>query len=270
MNALACFQRFMRSCLSEYRDDFAILYLDDLLVHSGSFEDHLKHARLVLQKLKKYGIKIKASKSHLFRREISYLGRILSADEYTIRPKNVDAVLGKLKKKPNSIIELRSLLGLVGYFRQATRNFNQIAKPLYDVLKNSDLTSRSKQPINCRKEHQSRSYNLLIHVTLPPILAFSFQLPFILHTDASAKGLGHALQNQLCVLGLLPYPDTSGCREQISQFQIRVFNNQTGYFQTLQGLSLLLTTFRCLQQFRSNELFIHNSESQRHKSTVGK
>ena len=206
MNAPACFQRFMESCLGEYRDDFAIPYLDDLLVYSGSFEDHLKHIRLVLQRLKKYGTKIKASKCQLFKREISYLGRVISANGYTIDPKNVDAVLGKLKKKPNNITELRSLLGLVGYFRRAIPNFSQIAKPLYDILKNSDLTSRSKQPINWTEEHQSSLDNLLIHVTSPPILAFpDFQLPFILHTDASAKGLGLALyqiqENQLRVSG---------------------------------------------------------------------
>ena len=112
MNIPACFQRFMEPCLGEYRDDFAIPYLDDLLVYSGSFEDHLKYARLVLQRFKKYGIKIKASKYQLFKREISYLGRVTSADGYTIDPKNIDAVLGKLKKA-NNITELRSLLGLV-------------------------------------------------------------------------------------------------------------------------------------------------------------
>ena len=153
MNAPACFQRFMESFLGKYRDDFDIPYLDDLLVYSGSFEDHLEHIRLVLQRLKKYAIKIKASKSQLFKREISYLGRVISADGYTIDPKNVNAVLGKIKKKPNSITELRSLLGLVGYFRRAIPNFSQIAKPLYDILKNSDLTRRSKQPINWTEEH---------------------------------------------------------------------------------------------------------------------
>ena len=61
----------MESCLGEYRDDFAIPYLDDLLVYSGNFEDHLKHVRVVLQRLKEYGIKIKASKRQLFKREIS-------------------------------------------------------------------------------------------------------------------------------------------------------------------------------------------------------
>ena len=114
--------------------------------------------------------------------------------------------MGRLKKKPNSITELRSLLGLVEYFRRAILNFSQIARPLYNILKNSDLTSRSKQSINWTEEHQSRLDNLLIHVTSPPILAFpDFQLPFILHTDALAKGLGCALyqiqENQLRVLG---------------------------------------------------------------------
>ena len=143
----------------------------------------------MLQCLKKYGIKIKASKCQLFKREISYLGRVISADGYTIDPKNVDAVLGKLKKKPNNITELRSLLGLVGYFRRTIPNFSQIAKPLYDILKNSDLTSRSKQPINWIEKHQSSLDNLLIHVTSPLTLAFpDFQLLFILHTDALAKG----------------------------------------------------------------------------------
>ena len=69
MNTPACFQRFMESCLGEYRDDFA--YLDDLLVYSENLEDRLRHVRLVLQRFKKYGINIKASKCQLLKREIS-------------------------------------------------------------------------------------------------------------------------------------------------------------------------------------------------------
>ena len=196
----------MESCLGECRGGFAIHYLDDLLVYSGSFEVHLKHVRLVLKRLKKYGIKIKASKCRLFKREISYLGPVISADGYNIDPKNLDAVLGKLKKQPNNITELRCLVGIVGYFRRAILIFGQIAKPLYDILKNSDLISRSKQPINWTEKDQSSLDNLLICVISPPILAVpEFQLPFILHTDALVKGLGCAWhqtqENQLRVLG---------------------------------------------------------------------
>ena len=59
MNAPACFQRFIESCLGEYRDDFAIPYLDDLLVYSGSLEDHLKYVRLVLQRLKNMALRLR-------------------------------------------------------------------------------------------------------------------------------------------------------------------------------------------------------------------
>ena len=110
------FPKIHEVLFGEYIDDFVIPYLDDLLVYSVNFEDHLKHVRLVLQRLKKYGIKTEASKCQLFKREICYRGRVISADGYTIDPKNVDEVLGKLKKKPNDITELRNLLGFVGYF----------------------------------------------------------------------------------------------------------------------------------------------------------
>ena len=206
MNAPAFFQRFMESCLGEYRDDFAIPYLDDLLVYSGSFEEHLNHVKLVLKRLKKHGVKIKGSNCQLFKREISYLGRTISADGYAIDPKNVEAVLGKIKKKPSNITELRSLLGLLGYFRRSIPNFSQIAKSLYSLIKGTDQTSRSKQPINWTEKHQVSLNQLLTHITSPPILAFpDFTKPFILHTDASGSGLGCALyqlqEDKLRVLG---------------------------------------------------------------------
>ena len=68
MNAPACFQRFMEPCLGKYRHDFVIPYLDDLLVYSGSFEAHLKQCKIGATKVRKYGIKIKASKCQLFKR----------------------------------------------------------------------------------------------------------------------------------------------------------------------------------------------------------
>ena len=206
MNAPACFQRFMESCLGEYRDQFCIPYLDDLLVYSHSFEDHLNHLQLVLQRLRKYGVKIKPAKCQMFKREVSYLGRLISSEGYTVDPKNTQAVVTKSKRKPTNITELRSLLGLVGYFRRSIPSFSQIAKPLYDILKDAEKRAKSKQIIVWTEEHQ-KSLDQLIHcITTPPILAYpNFEDPFILHTDASSKGLGCALyqiqDNQLRVLG---------------------------------------------------------------------
>ena len=114
-----------------YRDRFTVPYLDDLLIYPATFEQHLEHLRLVLQRLKRHGIKVKASKCHLFKREISYLGRIISSAGYTADLKNIIAVSSKLKKKPSSITELRSIVGLVGYFRRSIPKFSQTASLLY-------------------------------------------------------------------------------------------------------------------------------------------
>ena len=79
MNAPAYFKWFMEHCMDGYRDQFTVPYLDDLLIYSPTFKQHLEHLQLVLQRLKRHGIKVKASKCHLFKRETSYLGRIISS-----------------------------------------------------------------------------------------------------------------------------------------------------------------------------------------------
>jgi len=206
MNAPATFQRFMEKVLEGFRDEFAVPYLDDLLVYSSTFEDHLKHLKLVLQRLKAYGIKIKASKCQLFKREVSYLGRLISSEGYMIDPKNVESVTSKINKVPKNISELRSLLGLVGYFRRSVSNFSRIAQPLFSLLKSKEPALKGKELITWSDEHQQALNQLLKHISSPPILAFpDFDKPFILHTDASGKGLGCALyqiqEEQLRVIG---------------------------------------------------------------------
>ena len=112
MNAPACFQRFMEQCLNGYQDDFLIPYLNDLLIFSSSFDEHVQHLKLVFQKLKKFGIKIKASKCKLFRREISYLGRLISSEGCTADPKNISAVTSKINKKTRDHFRTTNLIGI--------------------------------------------------------------------------------------------------------------------------------------------------------------
>ena len=114
-------------------------YLDDLLIFSKTFEEHLNHIELVLQRLKKHGIKIKPSKCNFFKREVSYLGRLISAEGYTVDPRSTEALTTKIRKRPTNISELRSLLGLIGSFRRSIPNFSQTVKPLYQLLKDKEL-----------------------------------------------------------------------------------------------------------------------------------
>ena len=194
MNAPATFQRFMEHCLGDYRDNFAVPYLDDLLIFSKTFEEHLNHINLVLQRLKKHGIKIKPSKCNFFKREVSDLGRLISAEGYTVDPRSTEALTTKIRKRRTNISESRSLLGLIGYFRRSIPNFSQTVKPLYQLLKDKELKRGSKQKIDWKDDHQLILDKLLTYLTEPPILAYpDFDLPFILHTDASGAGLGCGL-----------------------------------------------------------------------------
>ena len=190
MNVPACFQWFMEHCMDGYRDWFTVPYLDDLLIYSATFEQYLEHLRLVLERLKRHGIKVKAFKCHLFKREISHLGRIISSTGYTTNPKNITAVSSKLKKKPSSITDLRSILGLVEYFRIPISNFSQTASPQYQILTDTQNKQRhSKESIAWKDNNQAALDKLLHHLVTPPILAYpDYDQPFISHTDSFYLG----------------------------------------------------------------------------------
>ena len=116
MNAPVNFQRFMERCLGELRDKVAIPYLDDIIVFSRSFKEHVEHLRTVLQILRKHGAKLKPRKCSLFKREVQFLGTVVSGDGYQMDPGCVRAV-EKLKEQiPKTVGEVRQLAGILSYY----------------------------------------------------------------------------------------------------------------------------------------------------------
>ena len=137
-NAPASFQRFMEGCLEGLPDEICIPYLDNIIVFSKSFEEHLDHVKTVLQQLRAHGVKLKAKKCNFFRKEVCYLGRIVSEEGYRIDPKNVYALKSLKETPPKSVGDVRKLLGLLGYYRRYVPDFARLAKPLFDLLKDTE------------------------------------------------------------------------------------------------------------------------------------
>ena len=150
------FQRYMETILHDYRDEFCIPYLDDVIVYSRTFDEHVEHMRQVLQRLQEHGVKLKAQKCHLFQREANYLGRIVSAEGYRPDPKHTDAIRMLKEWIPKTVGEVRHLMGLLGYYRQYIENFSRTAKPIYDLLKENQSEKVSKLHKSARSK-ESRS-----------------------------------------------------------------------------------------------------------------
>ena len=211
-NAPAYFQRFMERCLTDLRNECAIPYLDDVIVFSKTFDEHLKHTRAVLHRLRKEGVKLKPSKCKLFEKEVTYLGRIVSKEGCRLDPKTIEAVKHLKERKPKTIGDVRQMLGLLNCFRRYIQDFSRRAAPLFKLLHsdkdikqnqashNLNSTKKtsgqlpSKQEVTWEQQHQQVLEELLDQLISPPILAYpDYSLPFILYTDASLDGLGSIL-----------------------------------------------------------------------------
>ena len=188
--------------------------LDDIIVYSKTFEEHVENLRTVLRRLRKHGIKFKPSKCHLFEREVRHLGRIVSQSGHRIDPESTKAITILKESQQKTVGEVRILTGLLSYYRRYIKNFSRIAKPLYDLLKRPDekgqqpfRTQRekgktakqrgqqlSRVPVMWTSECQEALEQLITAVTNPPAMAYpDFSQPFILHADASEQGLGAAV-----------------------------------------------------------------------------
>ncbi|KAL6468412.1 hypothetical protein MHYP_G00240890 [Metynnis hypsauchen] len=133
-NAPAAFQRSMEGMLDTLRDECCIPYLDDVLCYAETFEDHVEVLRKVLRVLQSHGVKLRPTKCELFRREVRYVGRLVSAEGVRIDPKDIDAVTALRGKTPCTVGDVRRLLGFLSYYRSYIQGFSCLAGPLYELL----------------------------------------------------------------------------------------------------------------------------------------
>lgn len=204
-NAPATFQRLMEQTLADLTNTMA--YLDDIIIFSSTFEEHLERLEAVFVKLGEEGLKLKPSKCHLFKKRVKYLGHVISEDGIEADPAKVEVV--KKWPIPTTVQELRQALGFFGYYRRFVKDYSKLAKPLHDLLQGHENTKRNnkKTPIVMGSEAQEAFELMKDNLTSMPVLAYAdFSLPFELHTDASGLGLGAVLyQTQDSVKRVIAY-----------------------------------------------------------------
>ncbi|GFT08815.1 retrovirus-related Pol polyprotein from transposon 17.6 [Nephila pilipes] len=121
----------METVLRGLSYEACLVYLDDIIIVGRTFEDHFRNIRRVLEKLKIANLKLNPSKCNLFRREVDYLGHIISAEGVRTDPEKISAV--KNWSRPEDVHQLRSFLGLCTYYRKFVKGFSSIARPLHKL-----------------------------------------------------------------------------------------------------------------------------------------
>lgn len=131
-NAPSTFQRLMQRLFGDQQCQSLLLYLDDIVVFSSTVEQHVERLRVVLERLEHEGLKAKLSKCSFFRKEVHYLGHVISAEGVSTDPGKIEVVANW--PTPTSATELRSLLGFASYYRRFVQGFAELAAPLHKVV----------------------------------------------------------------------------------------------------------------------------------------
>jgi hypothetical protein len=187
-NALVYFMYLMNKVFMEYLDKCVVVFIDHILIFSKIEEEHETHLRLVLEKLRAHQLYAKFSKCKFWLTKVAFLGHVISAGVVSMDPSKVKDVLDWMP--PMNVVEVRSFLGLAGYYRRFIKDFSKITKPMIKLLeKNKDL--------NWTEEWQSSFEELKKRLTSALVLILpDITKMFSIYCDASWQGLGCVLMQE--------------------------------------------------------------------------
>jgi hypothetical protein len=183
--APATFHRMMNMVRSGLTGSRCFLFLDDVVVYAKSLADHDAKIRQMFDRLTENNLKLKPEKREFLRKEVSYLGNVIS--ENGVLPDKTKTKVIEEFPSPQTVKQLNSFLGLMIYYRRIIPGFSGLVSPLHKLLKKDAIYDWTNE-----QEHAFRGLkNKLIS---PPILRYpDYNREFILTTDASNEGVGAVL-----------------------------------------------------------------------------
>ncbi|KAA0037766.1 putative polyprotein [Cucumis melo var. makuwa] len=181
MNAPAVFMDLMNMIFHQYLDQFVIVFIDVILVYSVDKESYEEHQRIVLPTLREKQLYAKFSKCEFLLEQVVFLGHVVSAKGVSIDPQKVEAVVNW--ERPTSATEVRSFLGLAGYYRRFIEDFSRLAFPLTTLTRKNVKFEWSNK---CEQSFQELKKRLVT----TPILALPVTgKDYVIYCDASRLGL---------------------------------------------------------------------------------
>jgi hypothetical protein len=184
-NAPAIFQRLMDMVLDKYRGQFVNCFIDDILVYSNTFDEHIQHLEKVFNALYDAGLKLNKEKSHFIQMEVTFLGHIITPNGNKPDLHNSEKI--RNYPAPRTVTQVREFLGLVGYYRSFIQDYSHHAEPL------TALTRKATKFTWNELAQQAFEYLKQKILEEPILVRPDYNKPFILYTDASDYAIGGIL-----------------------------------------------------------------------------
>ncbi|KAK9151698.1 hypothetical protein Syun_010007 [Stephania yunnanensis] len=184
-NAPTIFMDLMHRVMRPYLDRFVIVFIDDILIYSRTREDHEGHLRTVLTTLREHRLYAKFSKCDFWLSVVKFLGHVISEQGISVDSEKIRAIIDW--KTPESVADIRSFLGLAGYYRRFVQDFSSIAAP---------MTRPTKKDVRFEwsDECEQAFCELKRRLTSAPVLTLTEPGKILnVYTDASGIGLGRVL-----------------------------------------------------------------------------
>jgi hypothetical protein len=185
-NALSTFMRLMNEVLKDFIGNFVIVYLDEILIFNKTYEEHLRHVKMVLRRLQQEKLLVNLKKCSFMKTKLVYLGFIIFTNELKMDLEKVREI--RDFPSPRSVFDVRSFHGLASFYRKFIRNFNSICAPILDTIR------KEHKSFNWTKEAEKGFRVLKEKIIEQPILVLPyFKKTFQVKCDASGVAISVVL-----------------------------------------------------------------------------